>query len=283
VLDERMGEEIKITVIATGFRDSQPARRERMLSGAMLPAIHHEQAAPAPARAVVATPTPRPASVPFASEVKAAAATPVVPVIPVAAPPVTIAASPVTIVAPEPELAPAAVVRAYEPAAVPLAASVPAAAPVISPPISSFPAAPMAGGGAPAAQPTPEQPQAQGAFFREPVPGSSRHSAPKLLFDSLPQRGGETAAPPRVAAPGSYIPSATAVPQPELVPVPASVFDDDFFRNSNEELRAHPDKIQPPEPAWPEARIPTFAGYAPEVETSADDELDIPAYLRQNR
>jgi cell division protein FtsZ len=32
VLDEKMGEEVKITVIATGFRDQMPARRDRMLS-----------------------------------------------------------------------------------------------------------------------------------------------------------------------------------------------------------------------------------------------------------
>jgi cell division protein FtsZ len=32
VLDESMGEEVKITVIATGFRDQMPERRARMLS-----------------------------------------------------------------------------------------------------------------------------------------------------------------------------------------------------------------------------------------------------------
>jgi cell division protein FtsZ len=32
VLDEKMGEEVKITVIATGFRDQMPERRERMLN-----------------------------------------------------------------------------------------------------------------------------------------------------------------------------------------------------------------------------------------------------------
>jgi len=32
VLDEKMGEEVKITVIATGFRDQSPERRSRMLS-----------------------------------------------------------------------------------------------------------------------------------------------------------------------------------------------------------------------------------------------------------
>jgi cell division protein FtsZ len=31
VLDERMGDEVKITVIATGFRDQMPERRARML------------------------------------------------------------------------------------------------------------------------------------------------------------------------------------------------------------------------------------------------------------
>src|ERR1700753_3576512 len=31
VLDERMGEDVKITVIATGFREPTPERRERML------------------------------------------------------------------------------------------------------------------------------------------------------------------------------------------------------------------------------------------------------------
>ncbi len=37
VLDERMGDEVKITVIATGFKQEQPERRERMLAEANLP------------------------------------------------------------------------------------------------------------------------------------------------------------------------------------------------------------------------------------------------------
>ncbi|HEX3472790.1 MAG TPA: hypothetical protein VHT28_16535, partial [Silvibacterium sp.] len=35
VLDETMGDEVKITVIATGFRQEMPGRRERMLSAAL--------------------------------------------------------------------------------------------------------------------------------------------------------------------------------------------------------------------------------------------------------
>src|SRR5487761_2181125 len=48
VQDESMGDEVKITVIATGFKqlDSLPtdsqARRERMLSGALQPTIHYD-------------------------------------------------------------------------------------------------------------------------------------------------------------------------------------------------------------------------------------------------
>ena len=39
VLDEKMGEEVKITVIATGFRDQMPERRARMLSVEEIPVV----------------------------------------------------------------------------------------------------------------------------------------------------------------------------------------------------------------------------------------------------
>ena len=39
VLDERMGDEVKITVIATGFRDQMPERRARMLNVEEMPVI----------------------------------------------------------------------------------------------------------------------------------------------------------------------------------------------------------------------------------------------------
>jgi cell division protein FtsZ len=39
VLDEKMGEEVKITVIATGFRDQMPERRARMLSVEAVPMV----------------------------------------------------------------------------------------------------------------------------------------------------------------------------------------------------------------------------------------------------
>ena len=59
VLDERLGDEVKITVIATGFREveaantiqaaarteqpAQPSRRERMLADTALPTVRHEE------------------------------------------------------------------------------------------------------------------------------------------------------------------------------------------------------------------------------------------------
>lgn len=42
VLDERMGDDVKITVIATGFKQEMPERRARMLSEAMMPAADYE-------------------------------------------------------------------------------------------------------------------------------------------------------------------------------------------------------------------------------------------------
>jgi len=42
VQDERMGDEVKITVIATGFKQDMPERRARMLSESMMPAADYE-------------------------------------------------------------------------------------------------------------------------------------------------------------------------------------------------------------------------------------------------
>jgi cell division protein FtsZ len=62
VLDENMGEEVKITVIATGFRDQMPERRARMLSVEEIPVVSVPLVSVVPS-APVAVPTP--ASVPL--------------------------------------------------------------------------------------------------------------------------------------------------------------------------------------------------------------------------
>jgi cell division protein FtsZ len=98
------------------------------------------------------------------------------------------------------------------------------------------------------------------------------------------------------------VPTASAEPKPELVAVPASVFDDDFFRKPNEELRSNAPEVrgwakdhsrelepvaaaaQKSETHWPEAKVPSFAGYAGGGSSSSEeDELDIPAFLRRSR
>lgn len=105
-----------------------------------------------------------------------------------------------------------------------------------------------------------------------------------------PERSGPT--------PGAYHPQHTAEAKTELVPVPASVFDDDFFQKGNEELRASqrdwpgggPNSASSAaaevhNPAtWPEVRVPSFAGYTGDAQQPApeSDELDIPAFLRRS-
>src|ERR1700744_4948317 len=74
VQDESMGDDVKITVIATGFRQEMPERRERMLQGtAALPASRAEAPAPPPPPRIAQRPAATPAPAPFASEIYAAA------------------------------------------------------------------------------------------------------------------------------------------------------------------------------------------------------------------
>ncbi len=69
VLDETMGDEVKITVIATGFKQQEmPQRRERMLAEATLPTMRYD--VPIQPRVV----TSRPAAPRFASEAETTSA-----------------------------------------------------------------------------------------------------------------------------------------------------------------------------------------------------------------
>ena len=84
---------------------------------------------------------------------------------------------------------------------------------------------------------------------------------------------------------------------PGLVPVPASIFDDDFFSAARRESEraqeesASADRANPgheEQPGTPqlrsEVRVPTFAGLAPAPPDQPEetDELDIPAFLRRS-
>jgi cell division protein FtsZ len=293
VQDESMGDDVKITVIATGFREEMPERRERMLQGtAALPASRVEPVAPPPPPRIAQRPAATPAPAPFASEIYAPAEVRPEPVQEKPAPrkksrdekpfmsvvperePVAVQPPP-----PPPPPAPAPVARVEEPLR-------------ITPPRE------------------PEPLRITPAESPRVTPNESMRVTPSepVRVANEPLR----ITPPREPEPermhGAYVPSASAEPKPELVPVPASVFDDDFFRKSNEELRPGPEPRSwetpretresretassedlegeglPQKTHWPAAKVPSFAGYAGGGSSSSEeDELDIPAFLRRSR
>ena len=235
VLDEKMGDEVKITVIATGFReqDSQP-RRERMLAESTLPTARYD--APAYPR--------QDREVPIAPRITTSRA--------------------------QFEQAPPVTVPSLQ--AEPIAAE-PIHAESVTPPVIEVEEV------APVAEATPVEVREQ------PL-----HDATDLHLPQPRRMEGWTLSP--------------AEPQPELVPVPRSVFDDDFFRtgrlpsapppesrmpsargfDSPDSMR--PVRVQQVEPApqqlygvaEPVVRGPGFSGSADAPEA---DELDIPAFLRR--
>ncbi len=94
------------------------------------------------------------------------------------------------------------------------------------------------------------------------------------------------------------------VEEPELVPVPASVFDDDFFQKPTRDLlhensaRVEAERFREPVahvpvsgyvqhdaisslPGEPLSRVPSFGGVAAPEDSAESDELDIPAFLRR--
>jgi len=258
VLDESMGEEVKITVIATGFRDQGPStdRRDRMLSEATL--LTARQEAPLPRI------EQRPVTARFASEVQAP-----IQQAPVSMPPVVRAAVQPVIA---PKLNESREVVGVESEAEPKGPTMGA-----QEFRERFPGFPEPVRERATWRDTRSAEEHVGEGFDASASMSQRAAA---LERALSDAGSEVAERPH-STPGAYIPTATAEPKPELVPVPASVFDDDFFRKPNEELRSSSTSNGEEGAAWPEARIPTFAGYAAEAAPETD-ELDIPAFLRRN-
>ena len=107
-----------------------------------------------------------------------------------------------------------------------------------------------------------EEEPARAFAFEEEDPGPV-FSAPPVFTASTPMHTEVPAAAPKA-------------PPSELVPVPASAFDDDFFRRDRRPLdTADEPKLRP------EVRVPTFGGLAPAESQAEHDELDIPAFLRR--
>jgi cell division protein FtsZ len=264
VLDESMGDEVKITVIATGFREqeSQP-RRERMLAEATLPTARYE-----------APVSPR-QDAPRQDATRQDAQRQDVPIVPrVTTPRMPIEETPV-----QPVAKAEAMPVFADPIPLPemYAAEVHAEA-IEAPMVESL-----------------ETPSGDDAFDR-PLPElEERLSGFARRFDEWSLTPSAHSAAPQSAPP---VPPAA----PDLVPVPRSVFDDDFFRTGREftapppppmpvaEGRMpsargfdSPDAVRParlqPEPE-PQAAV-RLSGYTPAAEAPEPDELDIPAFLRR--
>jgi cell division protein FtsZ len=299
VLDESMGDDVKFTVIATGFRnDAMPARRERMMAGTSLPtASQHEVARQyevAPPRIVARPPVAR-----FASEREEAAEAPERVAPPTAVPGIRLTN--------ETEVVPAV---KESPAETPIAA---AAAEVREQrptyPVSSY------------------YETARQQAWQEPAPriefaSNIQPRVAEVVRDDEPERReqpvevsapeeskpGTTEESPRRAVIVEHIPETeidrgrneapheshefedelegketaeVRAALPELIPVRASVFDDDFFRRQKVDDSAKGSE-ETGSKQRPDVRVPSFSGYAAEG-SAENDELDIPAFLRRKQ
>jgi len=288
VLDENMGEEVKITVIATGFRDQQPERRERMLSDGTLLTSRHDlppirQEAPPPR--IEHRPTPAR----FASETPAAPQTPLIQPAPRAAAPPPVIPPIVREARESVDYSDEAEADRQEHRDQNFRERFPGfnqdpARPKSSEPTASQRIQAYTEGGRGHSQ----EELSPSGYYQEDLEAAPLVKSSNSIYEraaalerALTEVGSEPP-PERPHAAGAYVPEAPTGPRPELIPVPASVFDDDFFRKPNEELRSSAAAAQEnTATSWPEARVPSFAGYAPDAPAETDD-LDIPAFLRRN-
>ena len=215
VLDERLGDDVKITVIATGFKQDMPERRSRMLNEAMMPAADYE--VPIRGRAI----GPRGGEAPalFASE--------------------------------EREVRQATRVEAAQQISLSRTEAVSA----------------------------PERAAVEVEAQDDLTWGRAEIEDADALDEELAAKDeameAEDAAGVAVAG--------DAAREPELVPVSASVFDDDFFRSSRAAREAEMNAAAMQAPAGV-AEVRLYAGAsATHAEHTDTDELDIPAFLRRGQ
>jgi cell division protein FtsZ len=283
VLDESLGDEVKFTVIATGFREAMPARRERMMAASALPTAHHEVAPPRivsrplvprftheaeVAQPVIFASQAAQPSIRFASETEAEEALGAGPV----AEPKIVAAEPAVPPAPARPTYP---VSSYYETARQQAWQEPTPRVEFAPHVDEHFDEPM--------------PQVEEVVEHRAVGSAEVVSAPvPMVVEHIPERTIEVATEGYAAVEmqgagheAGHDAQAAKETSPELIPVRASVFDDDFFRRPKDESAAKGAEDAASK-AWPDARVPSFAGYA--GESSADnDELDIPAFLRRKQ
>ncbi len=275
VMDERMGDQVKITVIATGFRHEMPERRARMLAESTLMTADEE--VPIRGRGYAS----RDAAPRFASEIQ------------------------------EVQQARAHhAVKTAQQTSLPTANSAPMAGFTDSA-VSGMPIEAGQATGSPATFPSGSTLSAASVPASEADAGESCESINwtyEADEDRVPEAEFEAEPEFDVARRACNSPS-----EPELVPVAASVFDDEFFRTPSARLRpaVEPDPNDPnlaepgrfdeccfdgpiqyaqsrpsvPEydPEEPMRDVRLFAGAsASHAEPPETDELDIPAFLRRS-
>ena len=258
VQDERMGDEVKITVIATGFKQEMPDRRARMLAESTLPGADYQ--VPIRGRGL----SPRTGDTPrFASEIR--------------------------------EAQEAQQTHTSQPAR---QAPTPIPIPIPTPAAVTVPTA---------------------AESHEELDGSrriDRSEADPVPEDEFePQTGDRSPTARYMVETGQDAqPESRSAREPELIPVAASIFDDDFFRaplasdlasDLAGDLSANREEFSPvavavraaPAPARDTEQDFTFGGQvhyaesrpaahpfgASQSDQQEADELDIPAFLRRSR
>ncbi|MGA1984127.1 MAG: cell division protein FtsZ [Acidobacteriaceae bacterium] len=235
VQDERMGDEVKITVIATGFKQEMPERRARMLAESTMPGADYQ--VPIRGRSLSGRGSAMPS---FASEEREARQ-----------------------------------VEAAQPA-------------------------PMAKAEAVASAPSAEAEQRHdGSLHAGRIWVRPQEIDDAVSWDDQDEM--EAGAEPDFDAEAGHAADAEdmAAPHdadrdsdPELVPVAASIFDDDFFNGGHARNRAEGESeifaasaaVQPATAAPVEESTRLFAGAnGSQAEHPESDELDIPAFLRRSR
>jgi len=276
VLDETLGDEVKFTVIATGFREAMPARRERMMAASALPTAHHEVVPPR----IVSRPL---VPVSGSAETSAEEAQPVLFASQAAKPAIRFASEKEV----EEALGAAAVTEPTPVAPAPVAEAQVAAPPVVAEPVAEAPPV--------------QRPSYPVSSYYETARRQAWHELPRVEYTPHPAESVERVVPPDAEVVEE--PKAVQTFETASAPVPVvvehiaplvehaageaeaaknSVFDDDFFRRPKEEIvegRAAEGTVAK---SWPDARVPSFAGYAGEP-AAENDELDIPAFLRRKQ
>ena len=266
VQDERMGDEVKITVIATGFRQEMPERRARMLAESTLMS---DEEVPIRGRGYA----PRDAAPRFASEIREARQR-------------------VVEAAQQSSLPVPATAAAQFTAS---AASGPAErTTVLLAPDSDSDSDADDDGQFDLDADVDADVDADGDSDRDPnadldsdadadlAPDDDADSDSGTRSTAPDVAAGEEDAGPQFAS--SSNPQFERPSEPELVPVAASVFDDEFFRTPRVRLRpaVEPDPADPSlaDPGTREVRLFAGASASP-AGPSESDELDIPAFLRR--